>query len=769
MKLPLLFFLALSYLLGILAIPYLKFSLLFLTSATLILLFALMFLYKKTILSLLVLLISFLILGMLMANLVGLRLERSLLAKWVGKDRVIVSGTVYSEPKTKGKNTSFDFKVNNLEVGAKRWITNEKVRVDFKGKDRLPDLTLGKKLVLSGKLCLPTSSPGYRMYLYHRRIKVILYADVLKPASSQKRGFFGDVVETSRQRIKEDCQRFIKGDLAGLMAGIILGDTSDISGKLQEDFKITGLTHILAVSGLNVGMLLAVALYLLRFLRCRPAIQVFMSVVFLVFYSAITHSEPSVIRASLMAAIGLCGWFLGRKKDMLSALSGAALLLLIYDPFLVYSVSFQLSFAATLAIILIYPVLELRLEEIKVPVWLRGAASVSLAAQLGVVPILVYYFNQISVISLMANLLIVPATAPVLAIGMGGWVIGFISTHLSQFIYLLNIPLLKYMVETARLLAQVPKAALDLPSPSLAAISGYYLTLGVGVYALSLKKKSWDRRVVLLLLVLSAVFIWSQVIIGGVPAKFEVTFMDVGQGDSALIRTPEGANILIDGGESLSVLHKALLKRGVGRIDLLVLSHPHSDHVGGLTSVVKRMKVGLILDSGQIHTSPLYKEFLEEIKERNIPYKIVRRGMIFQIAKDVRIEILHPPSKFITGTVSDLNNNSIVARISYSNISFLFPGDLELEGQKNIISYAKNLESDVFKIPHHGSTGGIYPLFLDAVKPGIAVISVGKNNPFGHPARHTLKHLESLGIRTYRTDEEGDVTIVCDGKKLEVK
>jgi competence protein ComEC len=641
--------------------------------------------------------------------------------------------------------------------------------------EMLPGLDYGRALKITGQPMFPrraaNESFDYSRYLYYQRIRLIFRTSSDGIEFAKTPGALNGVVVASRFRIKGLTEKVLRNDSAGLMLGILLGDTSDISSGLQDDFKATGLTHILAVSGLNVAMLLVICLFILRILRLRPYWQVILAASILGYYALITRGEPSVLRATIMALVGLGGWYLGRQKNLLSALSFAALLLLVYDPFLLYSVSFQLSFAATLALIVFCPILMERLEGLRLPGWVRDGVAVSLAAQLGVLPILAYYFNQVSLISLLANLLVVPATAPVLALGLAASALSWVSGALSHFTLYLSSLFLNYMITATRLLARIPWAAVDVSSPSFLQAGVYYLVVGVSMHALSLKKRGWDRKVLLLALLIVALVFWFRVLGNAPPSRLEATFFAVGQGDAALVRTPGGVNILIDGGENPSYMRRALVRKRVGRLDLVILSHPHADHVGGLPEVIRSKNVDTVFDAVQVHSAPGYVDFLRAVRERKVRYKKVRAGKTFKIGDELTLRILHPTEELVSGSISDLNNNSLVTRISYGKVSLLFPGDIEREGEENLLSHRSRsgLKSTVIKVPHHGSANGSDLGFLKAVAPRIAVISVGKGNSFGHPAKVTLKRLRSLGSRVYRTDRTGDVTIVTDGKEVAVR
>jgi competence protein ComEC len=250
----------------------------------------------------------------------------------------------------------------------------------------------------------------------------------------------------------------------------------------------------------------------------------------------------------------------------------------------------------------------------------------------------------------------------------------------------------------------------------------------------------------------------------------EVNFFDVGQGDSILIKTPDHQRILVDGGPDNKVITKLgeNLPFYVKDIDLMILTHPHADHLTGLIEVLKRYKVKKVLSTGVLHTTDEYINWLEEIKKQNIPMEIAKAGETITFGDKIKIEILNPTEDLAGKEADSLNNTSVVFKIIFDKTSFLFTGDAEKEVEDKLIGSA-DLKADVLKVAHHGSKNSTSQEFLDKVKPQIAVISVGAKNTFGHPSKITLERLESIGAEILRTDKDGDVKILSDGNKLEIR
>lgn len=281
-------------------------------------------------------------------------------------------------------------------------------------------------------------------------------------------------------------------------------------------------------------------------------------------------------------------------------------------------------------------------------------------------------------------------------------------------------------------------------------------------------------KVLILLLAALAILVWA-VVLRQPSHLLKVTFLDVGQGDSAFIQFPYGGNMLIDGGQGgrydmgKRVLTPFLRRKGVRRIDILLLTHPHADHVGGLPTVLRNFEVGLVLESGQSHTTYSYEEFLRLVEEKKIPYRVVKDGESIEGYKRVKIHVLNPPPTLLEGTRSDLNNNSVVLKLIYGKTSLLLSADIEAEAEERLLSYGHLLKSTLIKVPHQGSHSSSTKPFLKLVDPEAAIISVGRRNPFGHPSAVVLKRYQEMGIRTYRTDRQGAVIFTTDGRKCWIK
>ena len=253
--------------------------------------------------------------------------------------------------------------------------------------------------------------------------------------------------------------------------------------------------------------------------------------------------------------------------------------------------------------------------------------------------------------------------------------------------------------------------------------------------------------------------------------NLEVDFLDVGQGDTILIKSPFGQNILVDGGPDGKVVEQLGKKLPFWdkQIDLIVLTHPHDDHVTGLTEIIKRYDVRKILYTGVVHDAPNYLAWLEEARNKKIPLALVDRPQVIKLGENCELDVLFPQKSFIGQGIENLNNSSIVAKLFYGQTSFLLTGDAEIAVEKDLLAASVDLKSQVLKIGHHGSDTSSSEEFLEAVKPKFAVIEVGKDNDFGHPNLRILKRLERIGAEIFRTDLDGTIKFESDGMEINKK
>ncbi|MFA4906195.1 MAG: DNA internalization-related competence protein ComEC/Rec2 [Candidatus Margulisiibacteriota bacterium] len=564
-------------------------------------------------------------------------------------------------------------------------------------------------------------------------------------------------------RFMEVIQKTTPAPYDALLGSIVFGTSvSPLDPDLKDSYKKVGLAHLLVASGTQVSILIGVCLAIIRTCRIPIGLGLVVTTGINILFAVMTGLGPSILRAAVMGEITLIGVGLNREGEIYNSLGLAALILMIFDPLVIFGLSFQLTFAATWALVYLAPHLEKKYR-------LPSPLAISLAPILATIPITLYNFNQFSVAALLVNVIVMPWVEILTVLGFVSTVLGAVFLPIAAILNGTLLLILKLFNEIVYTFSAIPGACLYFPAPPFVVILAYYAGLVMWVEGFMNK-----RNLLKFSLLCLALFIWAAAFSPSVAIKgLTISVIDVGQGDSILVESPSGKCMLIDGGPKykrgdagrryvLPFLHK----KGINKLDIVVLTHPHDDHVGGLPSVLKDLPVGLIFDSGQAHTSRAYLNFLQIIDQKKIPYKLGRAGQVIDLGGGVKGEILNPQEPFIEE--SALNNNSIVIRLTYGKFAAMLTGDMEREGERRVLSMGTVVRSQILKAGHHGSRTSSSLEFLEAVQPEAALISVGVKNRYHHPHPSTLKKFEELGIKVYRTDHEGDLVVTTDGERYSI-
>jgi len=575
-----------------------------------------------------------------------------------------------------------------------------------------------------------------------------------------------------REKFVSVPQKLLPKPYSQLLGSMIFGSKVALPPEeAKEAFRKTGTIHLLVASGLHLSILMGSLINLFRFLSLPNKIGSAFALILGFLYVLMVGAGASIVRAFIMAGMSLFANLLERENDSLSALSFAALILLIITPHNIFKIGFQLSFAATFALLYAAPIFEKTFSE-KIPKIIRVALSVSLAPYIFTMPIIFYNFSQISVVAVLVNALIISWVGYVIILGFCAIILGSIFLSVAYIFSGVLFFLLFALNSLVFLFSSIPFASFNIGAPNLVIIFMYYSGV-FAIISMMNKKQAYKfnkSHLLVIVLAIASIFVWQastdefQFL---VEKELNITVIDVGQGDSIFISTPSDKKILIDGGNGYAgrcVVLPFLRKSGVNKLDVVILTHPHSDHVGGFKEILSQIKVDLVLDSGQAHTSNYYMNFLKLIEKNKIKYKVARAGDTLDFYDGVTADILGPFDPLLVGTNSDLNNNSIVLKLGYDKFSMLFTGDLEEAGEKRLITNGANLNSDVLKVGHHGSKTSCSKEFLDRVRPEAAVISVGAKNKFGHSSMSVIDNLKFIGAKVFRTDNDGSIIIKTNGK-----
>lgn len=626
------------------------------------------------------------------------------------------------------------------------------------------DMNFGEKVQLIGVLEKPDVARNeggfnYKNYLYSQNIYSIITVNSTKNIFKLENSKF-NLIYLIRKSIYNIFSKLLPKNHMSILIGMIIGDTSQTSEEIKADFKISGISHLLAVSGSNVAYIVLAIKFLFNKITTRNVSNI-ITIIFIIFFMFISGCSASVVRAAIMAIIAIFSEIISRKSNTYASIAVSALIILIYNPFTVYDMGFVLSFLGTLGIVLLSSKINNcfkvtnNLAKIIVE-----TISVTLAAQIVLLPIMWKFFNTISIISLLTNLIIVPITGVITIFGIMMYFIGLIYLPVARLFSYSIYVLIEFIIKVSSLCANVPFAQIILATPSWIVILIYYLI----VYKFFWKNNRKFINVIISLLIVFEIFSVCF------PNSYtSVNMVDVGQGDCIYIETRNRKRILIDCGGSENsdydvgekVLVPYILDKGTKTIDCVIITHMHEDHVEGIIRVIEDLNVKQIILGVQPVKSNLYEELLIVATKRKVPVKIVSAGDTVCI-DNIKFEIIYPEEKLEIS--NDLNNNSLVMKAKIDDVTLLFTGDIEKEAEELILN--ENLNANILKVAHHGSSSSTTQEFLNIVQPEIALIGVGEDNKFGHPSSEVIDRLEKIDCQIFRTDNNGEIRLKLykDGK-----
>jgi competence protein ComEC len=691
---------------------------------------------------------------------------------------------VSAEPEDRGATVRYRLAVREVLRGG-RWLP-ESGGVLMRVAPS-PRYEYGDLLQLRGELETPPTFDDfdYREYLSRRGVSsLIAYPDARLLAHDRGSPLRAALID-ARARLSDALADALPEPEASLAAGVLLGKRARLPSDLSDDMNATGTSHLVAVSGQNVtlvaGLLIAALAWVIG---RRPAAWLALAAV--VGYSLLVGGEPSVVRAAIMGGLYVVATALGRQSSAPVALALAGAVMTGIDPQVVHDVSFQLSFAATLGLMTLAPLLTARLHALAqrspalaaFPLSRPAAelAAVTLAAIAFTLPITAVNFQRVSIVAPLANLLAVPAFLLVAVTAAFAAAVAAALPPAAGALGWIAWPPAAYMVAAVRLAADLPLASVELRGVGSGHAIAYYAALLALVWLLARQRAepappppppATARRSpvpvpgLALVLILATVLLWLSVT-APVSGRLTVTFLDVGQGDAILIEGPRGHRILVDGGPSGEAITAALGRRLPfydRRIDLVVLTHPQADHLGGLPAVLRRFDVGAVLASPIEADSAAYRAFRDAVRESLLPYHEALPGHAVDLGGGARLNVLSAPPDG-----SDANEGSLVIKLTLGRAAFLLTGDIESDREAALVRSSADLRATVYKVPHHGSDTSSSEAFVAAVRPLLDVISVGRDNRYGHPSPEVLERLD--GAAVFRTDLHGDIAIGTDGRRL---
>lgn len=649
--------------------------------------------------------------------------------------------------------------------------------------DKKQELGYGDKVLIKGEFQEPKTSRNFKGFNYKEYLKTLkIYGTVkvssIKTLDKNCENKLMQISNSVFSKIKENIEKTYSPNISPIILGVMLGYTENIDEDIREDFSTSNISHVLAVSGMHISYIIILITKSTQKILGKRKSKIIASAV-LMTYMFITGFSVSVVRASIMGILTCMSFIVYRKSDTLNNITIAALITLINNPYSINSVSFLLTYGGTLGIIYFQPIVNKIIKNVKIRnrkwkyVCLRiqrkcekiiDIIAVSISAQIVIAPIMIINFNTIGIGFLLTNLLL---SCVIGIIVMGGFIqilISFISINIgTAFAKLIEIPTYGLLF-----ISKIDLGNFKAVTPDFYQIILYYLAICIfrylyivfhlkycnatqeriknTIYLIKYKLRPYFSKIIIILISIVVLFM----IVSFIPHDLEIYFIDVGQGDSTLIVTPNNKTILIDGGGSptydvgKNTLIPYLLDRKIKKLDYVIVSHFDEDHVGGVLAVLEHLEVRQVIINKQIEDSDNYQKFFKLVKEKMITVKLVKKGDRISIEKNIYFDILWPTDKQITE--NPLNNNSIVCKLNYYNFSMLFTGDIEKIAEEKILQMVNNklLKSDILKVGHHGSKTSSIERFVETVNPKIALIGVGEKNKFGHPNSEVIKRLQSM-------------------------
>ncbi len=688
--------------------------------------------------------------------------------------KITVSGVVQNLPKQETEKCSFV--LENKQQ--KNWLKNIQVFCDFN-----PKIQKGDHIIVTADFA-PPSSPGnpgefdYQAYLANHNIYYL--ASIKEPEDliivSPAHGYQGWLNKWRADGISI-IYSLLPANEAGILIGMLLGSTEGIDEGEYDSYQKTGIIHVFSVSGFHVAFVLMMVSCLASI--CRFSIRtrlLILGVVLFIYGSLIAWPIP-VIRSVIMGLLPLIAIYTGRKQQMLNGLGLAGIIIIILNPKCVFQISFQLSFMGTWGLVYLYPHIR-KLDLVKE--WnlsIQDLILIPLCAQIAVLPLIAYYFNIISPVSIISNLLLSYIVGVIVILGFIGFLLAPLLLLPSEIIYTFSGFLIKLMQFINYLLFNIPGGYFWVATPSIIAICLYYIGLMLWSSGFS-KQPTWasplKEKGGIVGISLMGIFILSVIW----PAQWinrqhtEIAFVDVGQGDCTLIKSPQGKFILIDGGGSrVSDVGKRkilpyLRYRGINEIYMIINTHPDVDHLQGLETVAREMKVDMAVIPLGLRDHLNYAEFKKILSTQGVKmfhasdgdYINIEPGWGFNIAAAYNDE-----------GAADTNRQSLMIGVEHGNFSVMLCGDIDTQSLNELSSNHNFKEYTIVKVPHHGSRFSYSLEFYEELSPKYAIISVGKNNLYGHPHDEVIKGLKTQEIMILRTDTMGNIRFISDGKKLDLE
>ena len=710
---------------------------------------------------------------------------------YISLENVNIVGTIVSSKKEKQY-------INEYKIETEK-INNIKLKKKFILLTKNKEIKYGNKIKLEGTYIKPSKSRNYRGFDYSNYLKTEnIYGTIEQNGKIELikekniNYLFINLYKVKNKIIKNINNKFPE-ETRGLFLGILLGDKSSIEENVRQNFADSSLSHILAVSGTHISYVVICISVLFKKLKLNKNIRKVLTSLVLFMYLYLVDFSVSATRAVIMSTIVIMQMLFYRKQDTITTIAFSSIIILINNPYSILNIGFLLSYGGTIGIILFVNRISIESKEDffqRFKSYLKDICIVTISAQTIIMPIIIYYFNTISFTFIISNIIASLIIGPIIMIGLVIIAISFFKIPIISLIIRFYNILIVILVRTADIISKIPMSKIYLKTPTTLEIIFYYSVVFLIALLIYIKKSNRKfikktiqidiynlknffinnrNKVLIFISIVSLISITSIKI----PKELKINFIDVGQGDSCLITTPQNKKVIVDSGGSESydvgknVLLPYLLDKRITKIDYIMISHFDTDHCKGFEYVLENIKVKNVIISKQSETSENFKQIMKIIRKKRINLIIVQKETKIKIDNFTTVDILSPQSENIA---DNMNDNSIVAKFEAYNFSILFTGDASEKIEKELIKEKINLKSDILKVSHHGSKTGTSEEFLKSVKPKIALIGVGENNKFGHPTKDVIKRLTENKIKIYRTDTDGEIRIkIKKSKNIKIK
>lgn len=695
---------------------------------------------------------------------------------------VYLKGRVISEPELKSANrTKFEFSTSAYALKKNEWKPlKAKTLVTIYDKDnKFKEILIGDALEANGYVKVPfeATNPGqfdYRKYLKNKEIFTLTSIknngfEIIEHPKSGK-WFLIQKLNKIKNKIIFENRKYIKSPQLEILEGMVFGDFAvPVPDEIKQEFIKSGLLHLLAASGMNVGFIFAFVFFIASRLKMPYNPKIILSMFVVAFYAVMTGLPPSVTRAAVMMEFLLLGKLLDRKSDNTTLLIFVCTIMLLINPLLLANVSFQLSFLTAFGLLMCTETLIQKTKP--VPEALSGIVLIPFIAQIWASPIQLFYFNNFSTYALLANIVVTPFVAVVTFLGFIGNIFCFIPLiggSLCMLFDKIAEPFINIILFVSGFVSKLPNSLYYFAKPDIPAITVFY---GFIISLLFTIKKDFSSKktniATIILFSILLIFVFQ----GNFNKKLEIVFFDVGQGDAIFIHTPENKNILVDTGPSgkflpaRSIILSYLRSRGINKLNTLVLTHSDSDHVAGTIELLKNIHIDNVFHNQIDNHSKLSRKINRYFKENNIINSVLSGGESINPDKNVFIRVIRTNKR----NKNSENEDCIVLYIRYKKFSSLLMADCEAESIHDIKKYVK-YPVNIIKVGHHGSFNATNNAYLSYLKPQLAVISVGKRGyKYGHPNKQVLENLKEHNIITLRTDKNHAITINSDGENFTYK